>query len=447
MAPVASLAQAKAEAARRANAGDYPGALHLYDAMLAAAPLDDDVRFSVAHLLAKLGLGEPAAALYRALALHGIRAGRPLRAVVAVRALEAHGQNADDLLIALAGAYSSGSPHLAKFAARPAPLDPATPVPIPDVVAGAPLDELAERAAKRALDLSAFVSYATQFHPLPFLSDLGPEALLAVLKTLRVLRLEDGQVVVRQGEPGQSLYLVAAGELRVLIQGPDGVVRDVARLHENTLFGEMALITEEPRAASVAAVGPAEVVEVSRAALAAVIAHIPTVAQVLDRFARERLIKNILSTSPLFTPFTKQQQADLLRRFEGMDVDPDAEIIREGWPGQGLYIVLTGAVEVVAGFGTGAAKLLAQLKSGDVFGEMSLLSAGPTTATVRATRRTSLLFLERTYFERLVAAIPEVAEYFQKLATERALANTSRDGEGAVPEEPMELDASDVIYV
>ena len=67
----------------------------------------------------------------------------------------------------------------------------------------------------------------------------------------------------------------------------------------------------------------------------------------LDRFTRERLIKNLLQTSPLFTPFTKAQQSDLLRRFEGHEVEPGTEVIREGEPGQGLFVVLSGELEVV----------------------------------------------------------------------------------------------------
>ena len=110
----------------------------------------------------------------------------------------------------------------------------------------------------------------------------------------------------------------------------------------------MALITAQPRAASVAAVGEATVLEVTREALDRVREQSPAVQQALDRFARERLIRNLLATSPLFTPFTKDQQAELLRRFEGVEVDPGAEIIRQGDQGQGLYVVLSGALQVSA---------------------------------------------------------------------------------------------------
>jgi CRP-like cAMP-binding protein len=275
---------------------------------------------------------------------------------------------------------------------------------------------------------------------------MGPESFQAVLRSLTVLRLADGQFVVRQGDAGDSLFLVAGGELRVVVNTPAGE-KDVARLFENTLFGEMALITGQPRSASVVAAGEADVIGVSKAALGHVMAKLPAIGAVLDRFSRERLIKNLLQTSPLFVPFSKSQQGDLLRRFEGIEVDAGAELIREGDRGKGLFLVLGGEVDVVANADTAEAISLAHLGPGDIFGEMSLVTDQPTSATVRATMRTSVLFLAREYVERLAEAIPQVQAYFERVALSRARDNTLRFDRGALPNEVIEVDLSDVIPV
>jgi CRP-like cAMP-binding protein len=441
------LGEAKAEARALYRAGDYARALRAYERLLEAMPLDYEMRFRIGDILAKTGLSDEAAEVYRTVAVHDIRSGHPLPAVVASYALEKLGQKADDILGLLARTYASGSPQLARFAVRPAPVDPETLLEVREPSESEPFDKLAERASRCALDLSAFVTYQQQFHPLPFLSELGAESMLAVLKSLSVKRLDDGAAVMRQGERGTSLFLVAAGELRVFTTAADGAERELARLFENTLFGEMALITDQPRAASVAVVDEADVIEVNRDALGRITAQIPVVQEVLDRFARERLIKNLLATSPLFTPFTKPQQADLLRRFEGVEVNAGTDVISQGEPGQGLYVVLSGELEVVTQAAAGAPVVLGRLGTGDIFGEMSLLSSQPTSATVRASSKCNLLFLAGTYVERLSAAIPEVKSYFATVATRRAQDNTLRLGAAALPEEPLELDASDVILL
>jgi CRP-like cAMP-binding protein len=209
----------------------------------------------------------------------------------------------------------------------------------------------------------------------------------------------------------------------------------------------MALITGQTRSASVAATGEADVIGISKAALAYLMAKLPAIRTGLDRFSRERLIKNLLQTSPLFVPFTKSQQGELLRRFEGHEVEAGAELIREGERGKGLFLVLAGEVEVVARADTSEAVSLASLKPGDIFGEMSLVTDQPTSATVRATMSGSVLFLAREYVDRLAEAIPQVQAYFEQVALNRARDNTMRFDRGALPTEAIEVDLSDVVPV
>jgi CRP-like cAMP-binding protein len=443
---ITTLREARAEARVLREQGDYARALSIYERILATVPLDYEVRTLVADTLVDIGAHEVAAQVYRTVAIHDVRAGHPLPALVACQALAKLGQPIGDIEELLVKTYASGSPQLARFAIRPAPVDPSTKFDAGDTSQPKSLQHAAEHALRAALDLSVFVGYQEQYHPLPFLSELSRESFIAVARTLSILRMRDGKLVMRQGDIGDSLFLVASGELRVFVNAPGGP-KDVARLFENTLFGEMALITGQPRSASVAVVGEADVIEVSRAALMQVIVGVPSVREALDRFSRERLIKNLLQTSPLFAPFTKSQQGELLRRFEGIEIESGVDIIREGERGRGLFLVLSGEVEVVAHAAGAAPVQLARLRAGDLFGEMSLVTDQPTTASVRAATPATVLFLAREYVDRLGEAVPEVQAYFEKLAMDRARDNTLRFDKGAVPNEEFDVDLSDVVPI
>jgi CRP-like cAMP-binding protein len=415
------LRDLKADARMLMRAGQLGPALAAYDHILAANPLDYDSRLKIADLLAVAGDRDGARTVYHTVALHDIRSGHPLPGLVACKQLEALGQPAGDLVDAMAALYAHDAPALAKFAARQAPVDleaevePAEPSEDEDLVT------IASRARARACDLSVYVQYPEQFLPLPLFSELPRDVFGAVVRALRVLRLGDGDLVIREGEPGVAFYLVASGQVRVY--GTDGLGRQVerTRLHEGALFGEMSLLTQQPRTASVQVVDEADILELSRENLGVLTAEVPSLAAALDKFARERLLKNLLATSPLFRPFNHQQQLDLIRRFDGHEVAPGTVIIREGDAGQGLFVVLAGEVEVAKRQPDGSDLALARLRAGDVFGEMSLLNNQPTTATVKAARASTILFLAREYFQRLVQALPAIREYFEELSAHRHL--------------------------
>ena len=410
------------------RAGETGAALTAYDHILAHNPLDYGCRMKIADMLARLGDTGGAAALYRALALHNLRAGHPTPAIVACKELERLGQPTDDIVAELGASYAQGSPALAKFAARQAPVDDGAALPRPDLTGGQPDAAVAERARARALDFSVYTGYPQQHLPLAFLSELPAQVFPPVMRALKVQRRSDGDLVIREGEPGVAFYLVGGGQVRVFATDSLGRQTERARLHESALFGEMSLLTAQPRTASVQVIGDADIIEIGRDALAALAAEIPTLAAALDRFARERLLKNLLATSPLFRPFNRQQQMDLVRRFDGHEVDTGTEIIREGGPGLGLFVVLAGEVEVTKQQGParadgapGAEVSLARLRAGDVFGEMSLINNQPTSASVRAARRSTILFLARDYFQRLVQALPEIRRYFEDLSARRGM--------------------------
>jgi CRP-like cAMP-binding protein len=410
------LRDLKNEARTLTRAKQYAAALAAHDHMLAANPLDYDSRRKIADLLLALGDRGAAADVYRAVAMHDVRSGHLLPGIVGCKILESLGGRVDDIVGLMAATYSHEAPALAKFAARQAPVDLEAEIAPPG--AHADPGAVARRAHDRAMDLSAFVQYPEQFLPVPFFSELPKDIFPTAVQLLRLVRASDGDMVIKEGQLGTAFYFVATGEVRVVARAGSKMV-ERGRLHEGTLFGEMALVTEQARTASVQVVGEADLLEVDRAAVNRLTSAVPVLAERLDKFARERLLKNLLATSPLFKPFDHTQQMELLKRFEGHDLEPGTVVIREGEPGQGLFVILLGEVEILRHDTSGRERTVAKLGAGEVFGEMSLLGDRPTSATVRTLSRTTIMFLGRDYFRRLVQALPPLRQYFEELSKTR----------------------------
>ena len=128
----------------------------------------------------------------------------------------------------------------------------------------------------------------------------------------------------------------------------DGLGRqtELAKLGENAVFGEMALLSAQPRTASVGCLTEVDLLEVGRQSLATLADELGHVAEALHGFTRERLLGNLMATAPLFKPFSRMQQRDLLRRFTSHDVAPGTIVINENEDGRGLFVVLSGELDV-----------------------------------------------------------------------------------------------------
>ena len=410
----------KGLADQRLFSGDHAGALHAYAAIVRIQPENLDARLRVGDALLALGEVQRAAVVYTALARHAANAGHPLRALVALKVLSALEPQLGTLLSGLASLYAEGGERLGRGVRLvPGDLDRVLPEGL-DLSHPPPVEQLVDVAAQVASDLSQIGAYPEKLPPIPLFSELPADAFAQVLSAMKLVRKRPGEPIIRQGEPGQSFFVLARGAVRVSRADDGGNENVLATLHDGSIFGEMALVSALPRSASVTAVADADLLEFDREALSAASREVATIARGLDKFTRERLLSNLLATAPLFRPLDRKQRLDLVRRFTAHDVAPGTVIIREGQPGQGLYVVLHGEVDVSKIDGEEKV-LLATLKPSDVFGEISLLHDEPTTATVTAATNATVLFLGRDIFQRLIEAVPEIRLYIESLGEERLM--------------------------
>jgi CRP-like cAMP-binding protein len=173
---------------------------------------------------------------------------------------------------------------------------------------------------------------------------------------------------------------------------------------------------------------------------------------------RALLLPENLRAIPLFRTLDAGVLSELVGRFESRQVPADEAIVREGEPGDEMFIICRGKVEVVRNNQSGRRSILSFLQDGDFFGEMALLHSEPRNATVRAVAPTLLLVLSRASAQSLMERHPTLRANLEESAAVRSSQSTgiefatSADGEATIEptwvdyeEQPLEIALSSII--
>ena len=400
--------------------GDWAESVAAFGGVLQASPSHFRTRFRIADGLLNLGKRDLALDVYKAMGWHFCEAGYPLLAVVATKMILLLEPSHEDLPFALSETYSGQNENVDSrqvVAAVPTLNNEALAGPLKGDV-----DTIAARAAALAQDLPRALKPEGKYPGLPLLSYLTEEAFVDVLRNLRLCRYSEGDAIVQQGEQGDSFFIIAEGDVAVLRDvAADGQVT-LAHLHRGAVFGETVLIADEPRQASVIARGDTDILQLRRSDLVVAAAQHESISDALKAFTRERFLGNLTATLPLFHALERHERHDVMDRFVPITLKADTTIIEEGKTGAGLFLFLSGKASVSKMAGSEQVHL-ATLRAGDLAGEMSLISAAPTTATVTSREPMEALFLSREDFNAVVAEHPALMQYLAGLSDERVRQN------------------------
>ncbi len=130
-----------------------------------------------------------------------------------------------------------------------------------------------------------------------------------------------------------------------------------------------------------------------------------------------------LTAIPLFDSLDKTDLATLADSTNTRDLTPGQILCHEDTPGNSMFIVLSGKVEVIKAFKTQDQRLLAELTPGEFVGELSLImKRNRRTATVRAKDTARILEMSRTWFESMVDTHPKLTSHIMRKISERLCA-------------------------
>ena len=127
----------------------------------------------------------------------------------------------------------------------------------------------------------------------PLLEDLTPEELQRVAAISSDMDFEDGEHICEQDEPGDQMFVIVSGEVRVVVKQDRQPVKEIARRAAGDVVGEMSIISGEPRVASVIAAGEVRTLCLDRLSFESLLRERPEISLAVMRELCKR-IKNLL---------------------------------------------------------------------------------------------------------------------------------------------------------
>ena len=123
----------------------------------------------------------------------------------------------------------------------------------------------------------------------PLFEILSEDERAAIVKEMEVESHDEGSVILNEGDPGTSMYIVASGEVKVYTRpaNKSGPIY-LARLGEGDFFGEVSVLTGKPRTATITASQRTELLRLDKDKLDGVLAKYPGIRKVLDEFYKKR---------------------------------------------------------------------------------------------------------------------------------------------------------------
>ena len=225
-----------------------------------------------------------------------------------------------------------------------------------------------------------------------------------VVAAMSIINYAPGDTVIKQGDDGHELFIVGNGKLRCCKLFEGNAEETYLKTYEQgEVFGELALLYNAPRAASIYAEIDAELYSLDRDTFN----HIVKRSTIERRQKYEEFIQKIEILHELDS-YERQKICDCLVTEE---FDKGELVIKEGESGEKFYLIQEGTAEALKKNAQGVDEVVFQFKANDYFGELALLNGDKRKATIRVTSdKMVVASLSNLSFKRLLGPIEKILE-------------------------------------
>lgn len=218
---------------------------------------------------------------------------------------------------------------------------------------------------------------------------LDEDQLNIVISTMKLKRVKNGEIVIKFGDDGDYFYVIESGTFEVFNES--SVL--IKTYKENGSFGELALMYNKPRAATVKATSNGLLWALERSTFRKIILK--------HAYNKRKKYEMFLETVQMLKPLQPYERTILSDALIQVNYKKGDVIIQQNDHAAGMYFVEKGSVTVRMQHNDNQ-EVVKQIEPGGYFGERALIMNEPRAATVIANEDVTLAFLDVNTFERLL---------------------------------------------
>uniref|UniRef100_A0A8C9R9H3 Protein kinase cAMP-dependent type II regulatory subunit beta n=1 Tax=Scleropages formosus TaxID=113540 RepID=A0A8C9R9H3_SCLFO len=249
--------------------------------------------------------------------------------------------------------------------------------------------------------------------------NLDPEQMSQVLDAMFEKFVEAGEHIIDQGDDGDNFYVIESGTFDILVK-INGVERSPGSYDNRGCFGELALMYNTPRAATIVATSAGALWCLDRLTFRRII--------VKNNAKKRKMYEAFIETLPLLKSLEPSERMKVVDVLSSKVYHDGERIISQGDMADCFYIVESGLVRITMKRSRSKKELengevdIAQCSRGQYFGELALVTSKPRAASAYAVHNVKCLAMDIQAFERLLGPCMDImkrniANYEEQLRT------------------------------
>ncbi|XP_014261206.1 cAMP-dependent protein kinase type II regulatory subunit-like [Cimex lectularius] len=258
-----------------------------------------------------------------------------------------------------------------------------------------------------------------------FFQQLDKRDIEQLVNAMLPKNVEAGKCIICQGEIGDYFFIVDSGEYKAYVKNKDGVAELVKTYKNEGSFGELALLYDLPRSATVKCTSSGKLWAIARNHFRQIIAT--------NAMKKRKRYVELIASVPLLSDLSPDERLNLADALQKKSFKKNDCIIKQNDYPDGMYFIESGVVKVIVTNSKKQNVEVCKLGRGDYFGELALINHQRRSASVYAVEPVTTVFLETEVFERLLGPCLDIMkrnkrnyeERLKKLENESTMPSTS----------------------